>query len=236
MIDSSFVKDYLFIIHYLIMDTDVSKLDDITDSQLYGTSDDMPTTTTITTNPMMYITSKCCGNILSSILVGIMYIGFIILPSIIEIIVVTQQTQEYRPLTLFVCSCFQILISIYGGVRLGMVLFTSEHISSILFTNDRCYRCNVLTCNWNFVDYKSMSYPGYSILLLIPWFATNFIIWIEVGPPLIPAFVGILVFIPIATYVVSLFIGYALLFALQREIDRMNQKDKNDYVIVIDKN
>ena len=165
-----------------------------------------------------------CLRVFGIMFTGFMYIFMILVPWIAEIIIVSQQSEEHRIITLLVCGVVQTIISIYGGLKMGVSWFhcvntntkTIDYVSRYQMHND-------IWCG-SLVNYKSLFSAGYIIYFLPQWVATNMIIaWVLLAKISLPLYVHILLYTPLLSYFISLSIGFAYAHAIRN----------NDYIAIV---
>jgi len=132
------------------------------------------------------------------IFTGIIFYALIILPTIIEIIIVTQLRLERRLAIISICAFLQCIIAGWAGCMLGSLLSTG--------------RCTSMFCKTirNFTDYRTLFTAEYLLCVLPQWFLTNIIIWfvwmskysIEDGQ--VSIVVGLFVCAPIGVYIITI--------------------------------
>lgn len=128
-----------------------------------------------------------------------MFFALIILPTIVEIIVVTQQKPERRTAVISICAFIQCIMAGWAGCMLGTLLAKG--------------RCTSVFCNTirNFTDYKTLFTAEYLLCVLPQWFVTNMIIWIvwmsknSIEDSQISMVVGLFAFVPIGVYIITVF-------------------------------
>jgi len=147
------------------------------------------------------------------------FFGLIIVPSIIEIIVVTQQTLGSRTGTIIICGFLQCMLTAWGGCILGELLSTNR-VPSVF--------CKMMKSP---TDYKSMLTAEYPMCVLPQWLFTNIIIWFvwmssgsarDHQPSII---VGFIVFAPIGVYVVAIFMGWMYASRLKSSVDHIYETE-----------
>ena len=117
------------------------------------------------------IASVCC-RVFVKMFSALIYISLIIFPWIIEIIIVTQQTEkQQRITTLVVCGSIQTVIAIYGAFKMGKDCTRS---CSAANRNEKDDGCSDIWCGCP-TDYKSLFTAGYIIYWLPTWLVTNMI-------------------------------------------------------------
>jgi hypothetical protein len=101
------------------------------------------------------------GNICCVTFTGFIYLVFIILPSITEIILVNQQTYHERTITLIVCASIQTLISILGSFKMGINWMKAvKETTQYTICNDTWCGC--------FTTPESLVSPGFAVYTLSP--------------------------------------------------------------------
>ncbi len=148
-----------------------------------------------------------------SVFTAFMYMVLIIFPSVTEIIAITQQDNQQKIYTLITCAIIQIIISIYGGIKLGTDWYKSKSIPDQHNTI-----CRNIWCG-SFTDYNSLFSAGYIIYMLPQWWLTNAIIaWVLSGNNIIlPFYVHLMIYIPLLIYCPIVFMGYAFAKTAENE-------------------
>ena len=143
---------------------------------------------------------------LLAILTSFMYVFLIIFPWVVEIIVITQQSEQSQIITICVCASIQMLISLYGGAMLGNA-WRSTQVSKL----PERERCANIWCG-SITNYKSLLSAGYIIYFLPQWVCTNIIItWVLNGNKVVlPLYAHLLSYMPFLLYAISIFVGYAV--------------------------
>ena len=156
---------------------------------------------------------------------GFMYIALILFPWITEIILITQQTNEHRIITLVVCGTLQTIVSIYGGIKMGIFSGKSCCVSKNIrkkenFEEEIDELCKEAWCGCP-TKYHSLFSSGYVIYFLPQWIATNMIItWALLGQAVVlPLYVHIMTYMPLLVYLPFLFVGCAFQKAIDDESD-----------------
>jgi hypothetical protein len=176
---------------------------------------------TIDDDTLSQVNNFCCGlRVVGRVFSGFMYIFLIIFPWVTEIILVTQQTLEHKILTIVVCGSLQTLVSIYGGVIMGIMWgkccgFAHGKKKNKKSEDELCQEtwCGCPT------NYKSLFSAGYVIYWLPGWVATNMIIsWALLGAGhALPLHAHIMTYLPLLTYLPFAFAGCAYEKAIEDE-------------------
>jgi len=162
---------------------------------------------------------RVAGRMLSAFI----YVSLIIFPWVAEIILVTQQTLEHKIITLVVCGSLQTLVSIYGGLIMGIIWgkccglgHSKKKTKTAKTTEDEL--CREAWCGCP-TDYKSLFSAGYVIYWLPEWIATNLIIsWALLGAGhSLPLYAHIMIYMPILVYLPFAFAGCAFEKAMEDE-------------------
>lgn len=167
------------------------------------------------------LNSFCSGlRIVGRMFSGFMYIFLIIFPWVTEIILVSQQTIEHKIITLVVCGSLQTLVSIYGGIIMGITWgkccgFAHGKKKNSHKEDELC-RETWCGCPTN---YKSLFSSGYVIYWLPLWVATNMIIsWAILGAGhALPLYAHIMTYLPLLVYLPFAFAGCACQKAMEDE-------------------
>lgn len=128
-----------------------------------------------------------------------MYIFFIVFPSIIEIIVVTQLPVEQKQYVLLICGSILILGAMYGGIKLGMDIKTDQ-------IGEDATWCGKPS------KYNSLFTSGYMVYTLPQWTLANMIMPWAIADKIttLPFYVHLMVYMPLMIYLTILVIGCAI--------------------------
>ena len=158
-------------------------------------------------------TYKCFKRFMS-VFTAFMYMVLIIFPSVIEIIAITQQDNQQKNYTLITCAIIQIIISIYGAIKLGTGWYQHKNGPS---EKDICGN---MWCG-SFTDYNSLFSAGYVVYMLPQWILTNMItLWVlsdSVNNIILPFYVHLMIYIPLLIYLPVVFMGYAFAKTAENE-------------------
>jgi len=152
----------------------------------------------------IYCSNKCCFNISATMLTALMYIAFMIVPFVSEIVAAVYNTPEQRTTMLVVCGSIQIILAIFGGCMMGKEWFLDD--------KKEC-------CQNDFTNFRSMFTASYIMFITPQWLITNVVVWIVNGGSSQPLGVALAVFMPVPVYILSLFAGYGGMYAYQKEIE-----------------
>jgi len=152
----------------------------------------------------IYCSEKCCFNISVTMLTALLYIAYIIVPFVSEIIAAVYNTSEQRTTMIVVCGSIQIILAMLGGCMMGKEWFLDDK----------------KTCgNNDFTNFRSMFTASYILLITPQWLITNVVVWIVNGGSSQPLGVALAVFMPVPIYILSLFAGYGFEYAYQKEVE-----------------
>ena len=157
--------------------------------------------------------SRSWCNVLCDIFSAFISVSLIIFPWVIEIILITQQLDQAKLITLIVCGSVQTIISIFGGFMMGFEITKSK---------DARFDCSFFHNPG--LSYKYFLNPHYIITILIPWILTNMIIsWVLNSHNHLPVYVHIMVYMPILIYLPLLFMGCAFVKSINIQYDQYKE-------------
>lgn len=151
----------------------------------------------------IYCTDKCCINVSTTMLTAFLYIAFMIVPFVSEIIAAVYHTPAQRTMMVVVCGSLQIILAVCGGFMMGKQWFLDDKNT---------------WCKNDFTDFRSMITPEYILFITPQWLITNVIVWGINGGSSQSLGSALVVFLPVPMYILSLFAGYAYVYAIQKEI------------------
>lgn len=152
--------------------------------------------------------------VIDKLLSALIYISLIIFPCVTEIILSTQLEKECVFIMLMVCGAIQTIISTIGGFRLGVAW--AINVNRTIHIEEKRKYCDDVWCACP-TTYRSLFSAGYIIYFLPQWALCNMIIAWVFGSSGMPIYVHILVYLPLMTYVVFLFVGFAFEKAIESE-------------------
>lgn len=151
------------------------------------------------------------GRMMAAFMFAISIIG----PSILEIILATQQSKNYNMLMMTLYGGFQAIIAVYLGLRLG--IFTIKRITihysvciketekqkllDELDDSEGMCQCPI---NYNFIFTIAFMAACLPISVL-----TNIVISLAIGSTGMPVYVNILVYLPLIMFILFYFVGIA---------------------------
>src|SRR4029078_9041062 len=147
--------------------------------------------------------SQTCCRLIKTIGAAVLFIFFIIFPSITELILAANLSYENVLIMLIVCGSLQTLFAMYGAIRLGMTIFDTC-ISYGKEWPDFWGKCQC-------TELTTLTTGGYIIFTLPQWVLINMsITWHYSIKNSLPLYVHIPVYLPLITYTMFIFVGYAL--------------------------
>ena len=141
-----------------------------------------------------------------SMLCAFLYISLIVFPTIIESILLAQQTSENQIITLLICGIIQTILSINASFRWGFMSRNSEKYHEEDQSNEYFNKvwCKPIT------KYDSLFSTSHIVYLLPQWIVTNMISsWALVDHDIIlPWYVHLLIYAPLIVFIIFFTIGF----------------------------
>lgn len=139
-------------------------------------------------------------NSISVVLSSLMFSVLLFLPSVTEIIIITQSSLYQQHVTLIVCSVILSVLAIYGGIQFGMI-------------GACCHASGDANQIWCIspTNFRNMLTPAYMIYFLSPWATINMImLWVvSSGKEITPWYIHLLCYMAPMIYFINMIVGYA---------------------------